>query len=62
MQLLALEVVFILAGLYGVACWSVPAALVLAGVLGVWACERAAAETKRVAEEQRKNAAGGDGR
>ncbi|MGI5436166.1 hypothetical protein ACQEV4_01290 [Streptomyces shenzhenensis] len=38
--LLVLEVVFVLALLLGVGLWSVPAALVLAGVLGVVAVER----------------------
>lgn len=60
MPLLALEVVFILAGLFGVACWSVPAALVLAGVLGVWACERAAGEKKRAAEAAAERKSGGE--
>lgn len=46
MLLIAAEVLFvaILAG--GVALWSVPAALVLVGVLGVVACERRAAAAK----------------
>lgn len=40
------EVLFLLAALAGVAMWSVPAALVLAGVLGVVAVERAQAQRK----------------
>lgn len=40
-MLLLLEVLFVLVALAGVWMWSVPAALFLAGVLGVVACERA---------------------
>ncbi|MGW2837315.1 hypothetical protein ACWCWD_06340 [Streptomyces sp. NPDC001493] len=40
------EVLFLLAGLAGVAMWSVPAGLVLAGVLGVLAVEREQARRK----------------
>ncbi|MFD5875698.1 hypothetical protein [Streptomyces sp. NPDC060322] len=40
------EVLFVLAALAGVAMWSVPAALVLAGVLGVVAVERAQAQRR----------------
>lgn len=39
-----LEVLFVLAALSGVAMWSLPAALIVAGVLGVLAVERHAAE------------------
>jgi hypothetical protein len=38
--LFVLEVLFVLVVVAGVAMWSVPAALVLAGVLGVLAIER----------------------
>lgn len=38
--LFVVEVLFLLAVVAGVAMWSVPAALVLAGVLGVLAVER----------------------
>ncbi len=41
-----LEVVFLLAALAGVAMWSVPAALVLGGVLGVLAVERGQAQRR----------------
>ncbi|MDX3343701.1 hypothetical protein PV409_37765 [Streptomyces sp. ME02-6979.5a] len=41
-----LEVLFVLAVVAGVGMWSVPAALVLAGVLGVLAVERKQAERK----------------
>lgn len=41
--LLGLEVVFVLLAVAGVGLWSVPAALILAGVAGVVAVERAAA-------------------
>lgn len=51
-MLIVWEVVFILVGLSGVALWSVPAALLTGGVLGVLAMERAAAARKaaRLAE------------
>jgi len=39
--LLALELVFVGVLLAGVALIYVPAALILGGILGVWACERA---------------------
>lgn len=44
--LFVLEMLFVLAVVAGVAMWSVPAALVLAGVLGVLAVERKQAERK----------------
>ena len=47
LALQVLEVVFVLALLLGVGLWSVPAALILAGVLGVVAVERALAELPR---------------
>jgi hypothetical protein len=42
-----LEVGFVLVLLAGVALWSVPAALVLGGALGVLACERRSAARVR---------------
>jgi hypothetical protein len=47
--LLVLEVLFVLAIVAGVAMWSVPGALVLGGVLGVVAIERAQAGRKEAA-------------
>lgn len=47
-MLFVLEVVFVLAVVAGVGMWSVPAALVLAGVLGVVAVEREQAQRKAV--------------
>ncbi|MEU0359925.1 hypothetical protein [Streptomyces cyaneofuscatus] len=44
-----LEVLFVLAVVVGVGMWSVPAGLVLAGVLGVVATEREQARRKGVA-------------
>ncbi|WP_162603922.1 hypothetical protein [Streptomyces sp. CS014] len=44
--LFVLEVVFVVAVLAGVAMWSVPAGLILAGVLGVVAVEREQARRK----------------
>ncbi|MGW0032116.1 hypothetical protein ACWDXD_20100 [Streptomyces sp. NPDC003314] len=46
--LVVLEVVFVLAVVAGVGMWSVPAGLVLAGVLGVVAVEREQATRKAV--------------
>lgn len=43
-MLLILEALFVLVGLAGVAAIFWPAALILAGVAGVLACERAAAQ------------------
>lgn len=40
-----LEILFVLAALVGVAMWSLPAALILAGVLGVLAVERRQAQS-----------------
>lgn len=44
--LFVVEVLFLLAALGGIAMWSLPAALVLAGVLGVLAVEREQARRK----------------
>lgn len=41
--LLIAELIFVGILLFGVAAIYVPAALILAGLLGVWACERATA-------------------
>lgn len=46
--LFVLEVLFVLAVVAGVAMWSVPAGLVLAGVLGVVAVEREQGRRKAV--------------
>ncbi|MFE1925804.1 hypothetical protein ACFW91_24935 [Streptomyces asoensis] len=45
--LLALEVTFVLVVVAGLALWSVPAALMLGGVLGVLACERTMARREQ---------------
>lgn len=55
----AFEVVFVLVVVAGVALWSVPAALVLGGVVGVLACERASAD-RRVARVRRGDGDGGE--
>ncbi|WP_406420034.1 hypothetical protein [Streptomyces sp. NBC_00842] len=47
--LFVLEVLFVLAVVAGVGMWSVPAGLVLAGVLGVLAVEREQARRKGTA-------------
>lgn len=44
--MILMEVLFLLVALVGVALWSLPAALVLGGVLGVVAVERAQAQRK----------------
>ncbi|RZQ59830.1 hypothetical protein [Amycolatopsis suaedae] len=59
MVVLALEALFVLAALVGVGLVSVPAALILGGVAGVVACERAAAEAK---QQRRAAAERGEGR
>lgn len=58
--LLVLEVAFVVLALAGVALVYVPAALVLGGLAGVLACERALAD-RRAAEGRRGgDAAGGE--
>ncbi|MFF9215620.1 hypothetical protein [Streptomyces viridosporus] len=57
--LLVLEVLFVLVALGGLALWSVRGALVVAGVLGVVACERALAD--RRGGRRAAGAAGGEG-
>lgn len=47
--LFVLEIVFLLAVVGGLAMWSVPAGLILAGVLGVLAVEREQARRKGTA-------------
>lgn len=51
--LFAFEVLFVLAAVAGVALWSVPAALVAGGVLGVLACERASSDRQPAAVTKR---------
>jgi hypothetical protein len=58
--LFAAEVLFVLAGLAGVGLWSIPAALVCAGVLGVLACERASADRRAAGRQHGGSAAGGE--
>jgi cytochrome c-type biogenesis protein CcmH/NrfF len=50
--LTVLEVGFVLVGLAGVALWSVPAALVIGGTLGVVALERATRGAERPQDEK----------
>ncbi|MCL6733299.1 hypothetical protein [Streptomyces neyagawaensis] len=59
-RLVVLEVVFVLVLVAGVALWSVPGALVLGGVLGVLACERALADRRVPGEGRGGEAAGGE--
>lgn len=60
-MLTVIESVFVLVGLVGVGLVNVPAALVLGGVLGVLACERAAAE-RRAAQAALEKKPGGERR
>ncbi|MET9099952.1 hypothetical protein [Streptomyces antibioticus] len=55
--LLVLEVVFVLVVVVGLGLWSVPAALMLGGVLGVVACERAMARREAAAAGVRQGGA-----
>ncbi len=58
--LLVLEVLFVLVLLAGLALWSVPASLVLGGLLGVLGCERAMSRAEgRAAGARRGGEAGG---
>ncbi|MER7967681.1 hypothetical protein ABTX35_01460 [Streptomyces sp. NPDC096080] len=54
--LLFLEAVFVVVAVAGLALWSVPGALVAAGVLGALACERASADRRAAVSP-----AGGEG-
>ncbi|MBE1598960.1 hypothetical protein [Streptomyces stelliscabiei] len=58
--LVLLETVFVLVIVAGLALWSVPAALVVGGVLGVLACERALADRRVPGEGRGGEAAGGE--
>jgi len=58
--LLVLEVVFVLVAVAGLALWSIPGALVVGGVLGVLACERALAKRPAAEGRQGGEAAGGE--
>ncbi|WP_225080453.1 MULTISPECIES: hypothetical protein [unclassified Streptomyces] len=58
--LLACEVVSVVLGLAGVALVYVPAALVLGGLAGVLACERALADRRVAGERRGGDAAGGE--
>ncbi|WP_406365284.1 hypothetical protein [Streptomyces sp. NBC_00645] len=57
-----LETVFVLVAVAGLALWSVPAALVVGGVLGVLACERALADRRAAGERHGGEAVGGERR
>ncbi|MGW6210944.1 hypothetical protein [Streptomyces sp. NPDC055109] len=61
-QLVVLETVFVLVAVAGLALWSVPAALVVGGVLGVLACERALADRRAAGERRGGEAVGGERR
>ncbi|WP_392967186.1 hypothetical protein [Streptomyces sp. LN245] len=57
-----LETVFVLVVVAGLGLWSVPAALVVGGVLGVLACERASADRRAAGERRGGEAVGGERR
>lgn len=59
-MLLVLEVLFVLVTVAGLALWSVAVALVVAGVLGVLACERAAADRRGARERRGGDTVGGE--
>ncbi|MEU3346409.1 hypothetical protein ABZ723_15765 [Streptomyces sp. NPDC006700] len=58
--LLACEVAFVVLVLAGVALVNVPAALVLGGLAGVLACERALADRRAAGARRGGDAAGGE--
>lgn len=60
--LVLLETAFVLVIVAGLALWSVPAALVVGGVLGVLACERALADRRVPGQGRGGEAAGGERR
>lgn len=51
LRLLALEIGFVIGALFGVGMMSMAAAMVIGGVLGVLACERASARASRGEQE-----------
>lgn len=57
-----LETVFVLVVVAGLGLWSVSAALVVGGVLGVLACERASADRRAAGERRGGEAVGGERR
>lgn len=58
--LVVLETLFVLVIVAGLALWSVPVALVVGGVLGVLACERALADRRVPGQGRGGEAAGGE--
>lgn len=58
--LLLVEGLFVLLAVAGLALWSVPGALIAAGVLGVLACERASADRPAAEGQWDGEAAGGE--
>lgn len=59
-RLVALETVFVLVLVVGLGLWSVPAALVVGGLLGVLACERALADRRAAGVRRGGEAVGGE--
>ncbi|WP_055526016.1 hypothetical protein [Streptomyces graminilatus] len=58
--LVVLETLFVLVVVVGLALWSVAAGLVVGGVLGVLACERASADRRAAAGRHGGDTAGGE--
>ncbi|MCX4974224.1 hypothetical protein [Streptomyces sp. NBC_00620] len=58
--LVVLETVFVLVIVAGLGLWSVPVALVVGGLLGVLACERALADWRAAGVRRGGEAAGGE--
>lgn len=59
-RLVALETVFVLVLVAGLALWSAPVALVVGGLLGVLACERALADRRAAGVRRGGEAVGGE--
>ncbi|WP_314411372.1 hypothetical protein [Streptomyces sp. DSM 40484] len=59
-RLVVMETVFVLVLVAGLGLWSVPAALVVGGVLGVLACERASADGRAAGVRRGGEAVGGE--
>ncbi|MFF5001709.1 hypothetical protein ACFY3G_02680 [Streptomyces phaeochromogenes] len=55
-----LETVFVLVLVAGLGLWNVPAALVVGGLLGVLACERASADRRAAGVRRGGEAVGGE--
>ncbi|MGW3410252.1 hypothetical protein [Streptomyces sp. NPDC000888] len=59
-RLVVLETVFVLVLVAGLGLWSAPVALVVGGLLGVLACERALADRRAAGERRGGEETGGE--